>query len=249
MASTQAGDGDLERPRLSKETVVAQALAIADADGLEALTIRRLANQLGVTPMAFYWHFRSKEALLAGLAERIWGEIDADIDPAADWAQQLRGLMESLVRVLRAHRSASQVLAGSEKLNNDAALRVTETTLEVLHRAGFDAVYASEIARDALWTGIMLVMSTPGFGISCTEADLAEMQRRNQVRLALLPPGRYPRLVASAGPMTACGADDQEFHYSFGIDLFMAGVVAKAAQARAGQVTPERAVSAGSAPG
>jgi len=233
--ATRAGDGDPERPRLSKEAVVDQALAIADADGLDALTIRRLATRLGVTPMAFYWHFRSKEALLGGLAERIWGEIDADVDPAADWPQQLCVLMESLVRVLRAHRSASQILAGGEKLNSDAALRVTETTLEVLHRAGFDPVQASEIARSALWTGIMLVMSTPGFDTTCTEADLAEMQRRNQVRLALLPPARYPRLVEAAGPLTACGAEDQEFHYRFGIDLFIAGVRDMAALAATGQ--------------
>jgi len=235
MAQTQAGDGDLDRPRLSKEAVVDQALAIADADGLEALTIRRLANQLGVTPMAFYWHFRNKEALFAGLAERIWGEIDADIDPAADWSQQLRGVMESLVRVLRTHRCASQVLASSEKLNNDAALRVTETTLEVLHGAGFDPAAASEIARSGLWTGLMLVMSTPGFDTSVTEDDLAEMQRRHQVRLALLPPARYPRMVEAAGPMTNCGADYQEFHDRFGIDLFIAGVQAKAEQTRAEQ--------------
>ncbi|HTS97221.1 MAG TPA: TetR family transcriptional regulator [Streptosporangiaceae bacterium] len=233
--ATRAGDGDPERPRLSKEAVVDQALAIADADGLDALTIRRLASQLGVTPMAFYWHFRSKEALLGGLAERIWGEIDAGVDPAADWPQQLRVLMESLVRVLRAHRSASQILAGGEKLNSDAALRVTETTLAVLHRAGFDPVHASEIARSALWTGIMLVMSTPGFDTTCTDADLAEMQRRNQVRLALLPPARYPRLVEAAGPLTACGAEDQEFHYRFGIDLFIAGVRDMAALAATGQ--------------
>jgi TetR/AcrR family transcriptional regulator, tetracycline repressor protein len=235
MAQTQAGDGDLDRPRLSKEAVVDQALAIADADGLEALTIRRLANQLGVTPMAFYWHFRNKEALFAGLAERIWGEIDADIDPAADWSQQLRGVMESLVRVLRTHRCASQVLASSEKLNNDAALRVTETTLEVLRRAGFDPAAASEIARSGLWTGLMLVMSTPGFDTSASADDLAELQRRGQVRLALLPPARYPRLVEAAGPMTNCGADYQEFHDRFGIDLFIAGVQAKAEQTRAEQ--------------
>jgi TetR/AcrR family transcriptional regulator, tetracycline repressor protein len=235
MTPTQAGDGDLERPRLSKEAVVDQALAIADADGLDALTIRKLANRLGVTPMALYWHFRNKEALLGGLAERIWGEIDTDVDPAADWPAQLRGLMESLVAVLRAHRSASQILAGSEKLNNDAALLVTETTLEVLHRAGFDPEHASEIARSALWTGIMLVMSTPGYDTACTEADLAEMQRRNQVRLALLPPARYPRLVQAAGPMTACNADDQEFHIGLGIDLFIAGVQAKAVQVKAVQ--------------
>jgi TetR/AcrR family transcriptional regulator, tetracycline repressor protein len=59
------------------------------------------------------------------------------------------------------------------------------------------------------------------------------MQRRNQVRLALLPPARYPRLVAAAGPMTACGRDDQEFHYGFGVDMFIAGAQAKAAQAAA----------------
>jgi TetR/AcrR family tetracycline transcriptional repressor len=233
MAPTQTGDGDFERPRLSKETVVDQALAIADADGLEALTIRRLATELDVTPMAFYWHFRNKEALLAGVAERLWSEIDADVDPAAGWPLQLRGLMGSLMRVLRTHRCASQVLASSDKIDNDAALRVTETVLEVLHRAGFDPARASEIARSGLWTSLMLVMSTPGFDTSATEAELAEMQRRDQVRLALLPPGRYPRLVEAAGPMTACGADYQEFHDRFGIDLFIAGVEAKAAEAGA----------------
>jgi AcrR family transcriptional regulator len=238
MAQTQAGDGELDRPRLSKEAVVDQALAIADTHGLEALTIRRLASELGVTPMAFYWHFRNKEALLEGVADRLWGEIDADVDPDADWPAQLRSLMESLVRVLRTHRCASQVLASSEKLNNDAALRVTETTLEVLRRAGFDNAHASEIARSGLWTGLMLVMSTPGFDTSHTEADLAELQRRNHVRLAMLPPARYPRLVESAGPMTACGVEDQEFHFRFGIDLFMAGVEAKAAQARVDQPGP-----------
>jgi len=67
------------------------------------------------------------------------------------------------------------------------------------------------------------------------------MQRRNQVRLALLPPARYPRLVEAAGPMTQYGTDYQEYHDRFGIDLFIAGVEAKAAEAEAAQ-----AVSAGS---
>jgi TetR/AcrR family tetracycline transcriptional repressor len=81
-------------------------------------------------------------------------------------------------------------------------------------------------------------MSTPGFDTSATEAELAEMQRRDQVRLALLPPGRYPCLVEAAGPMTACGADYREFHDRFGIDLFIAGVEAKAAEARAAGSPP-----------
>src|SRR5216683_8065988 len=61
MAARQARDA--ERTRLSKDAVVDRGLAIADAEGLDALTIRRLGGDLGVTPMALYWHFRSKEAL------------------------------------------------------------------------------------------------------------------------------------------------------------------------------------------
>jgi AcrR family transcriptional regulator len=232
MAATQARDA--ERTRLSKDAVVDRGLAIADAEGLDALTIRRLGGELGVTPMALYWHFRSKEALLVGLADRIWGEIDTDVDAAADWPQQLRGMLESLVRVLRAHPCASQLLLVGDKLNSDAALRATETALEVLQRGGFDPPHASEVAKAALWTGLTLVMSAPGFDPALAEPERAEMQRQSQVRLALLPLALYPRVVEAAAPMTACAAEDQEFHYRFGIDLFIAGVQAMAARPPAG---------------
>ena len=228
MAGTRTSE--TERAKLSRSAVVDRALALADSAGVEALTIRRLATELGVTPMALYWHFRSKEALLVGLADRIWGEIDTDVDPAADWPRQLRGMLESLVRVLRAHPCASQLLLVGEKLNSDAALRATETALQVLQRGGFDPPQASEVAKAALWTGLTLVMSAPGFDPALADAERAEMQRQSQVRLALLPPALYPRLVEAAVPMTACGAEDQEFHYRFGIDLFIAGVRAMAAR-------------------
>jgi TetR/AcrR family tetracycline transcriptional repressor len=217
------------RAPLSKGTVVERGLALADAEGLEALTIRRLAQQLGVTPMALYWHFRSKEELLGGLADQIWAEIDTEVDPSADWPDQLRSLLESLIRALRAHGSASQLLLIGEKLSGEAALRATEVTLDVLDRGGFDPVHASAVARSALWTGLMLVMSEPGLQpVSMADDERAELQRRAQVQLAMLPPGSYPRLVAAAGPMTACTPADREFHYAYGIDLFIAGVRAMA---------------------
>src|SRR5215472_17775979 len=97
---------EAERSRLSQAAVVERGMALADAEGLEAVTIRRLAAELGVTPMALYWHFRNKEELLAGLADRVWAEIDVDVDQAAPWQQQLRALLTSLVQVLRAHPSA-----------------------------------------------------------------------------------------------------------------------------------------------
>jgi AcrR family transcriptional regulator len=218
-------DGEFEgRARLSKEAVTERALKLADADGLDALTIRKLAQDLGVTPMALYWHFRSKEDLLEGVAERVWGEIDVHVDASAPWWAQLQAGLESLLRVLRAHPSAPQLLLEHEK-RNEAALRATEATLEILLGAGFDPQYASEIARSTLWTGITLVMSESGYRPELSPDERAEWQRRNQIQLAMLPVARYPRLVECAAAMADC---DPELHYRLGVELFIAGVRATA---------------------
>jgi TetR/AcrR family transcriptional regulator, tetracycline repressor protein len=224
-SQTAKPEGD--KPRLSKRTVTESALKLADANGLDALTIRKLADYLGVTPMALYWHFRSKEELLEGVAEQVWGEIDVNVDPDAPWWAQLQGMLESLVTVLRAHPAAPQLVLEHEK-RNEAALRATEVTLDVLRRAGFDPLQASTIARSALWTGITLVMSEPGYKPELTADERAEWQRRNQVELSMLPAARYPRLIECALPMSAC--DDPDFHYQFGIGLFIDGVRAAAAR-------------------
>jgi len=213
-------------PKLTKSAVVDRALQLADAQGLDTLTIRKLAAELGVTPMALYWHFRSKDELLGGLVDRVWGEIDVEVDAAAPWPDQLRGLLESLLRVLRAHPAAPKLLLEFEK-QSPSAMRPTEVALEVLRGAGFSPQRAADIVRLALWTGIMLVMSEPGAEVMTTEERI-EAQRAKQVTYATLPIAVYPRLVECAIPMTAC--DDPESHYDFGVTLFIAGVEAIAAR-------------------
>jgi len=224
---SQSAESEGDKPRLSKRTVTEGALKLADANGLDALTIRKLADQLGVTPMALYWHFRSKEELLEGVSEQVWAEIDVNVDSGAPWWAQLQGMLESLVSVLRAHPAAPQLLLEHEK-RNEAALRANETALDILRTAGFDPQHASTIARSALWTGITLVMSEPGFHPELSADERAEWQRRSQIELSMLPAARYPRLIECAAPMSAC--DDPEFHYRFGIDLFIDGVRAAAAR-------------------
>jgi len=156
-SSTLADDGD--RARLTKAAVVDRALALVDKTGLDALTIRKLATELGVTPMALYWHFRSKDDLLEGLGERLWSEIDLTVDRAAPWTEQIRSLLESLLKVMRAHPAAPGLLLQTKKLSAEAQLKATELTLDILRTAGFSPEDASMAARSALWTGIMLVMS------------------------------------------------------------------------------------------
>ena len=103
--------------------MVERALKMADADGLDALTIRKLAQDLGVTPMALYWHFRSKDDLLEGMAEQVWSEIEVRVDPSVPWWVQLQAGLESLLKVLRAHRSAPQLVQEHEKRNRGGAAR------------------------------------------------------------------------------------------------------------------------------
>jgi TetR/AcrR family transcriptional regulator, tetracycline repressor protein len=195
---------EADRPRLSKAAVVERGLALADAEGLEGVTIRRLATELGVTPMALYWHFRNKDELLTGLAEAVWAELDVHVDPGDDWPDQLRGLLTSLVRVLRRHPSASQLLVGSEKRMGEAAMVASETTLEVLQRGGFDLEYSAAIMKSALFTGVMLAMSEPGFepgghryvrrrGAGTVRADGRQSPARRQQR------DRAPGLTAGTG--------------------------------------------------
>jgi AcrR family transcriptional regulator len=230
-AAGQPGAAESERTRLTREAVVDRALALADKSGLDALTIRKLATQLGVTPMALYWHFRGKDELLDGLADRIWSEIDIAVDPSAPWSEQLRGMLNSLVSVLRAHSSAAQLLIRSErrteKLNNSAQLDATEAALAILRSVGFSPQDASAIARSALWTGITLAMSEPGIEALDSD-DRTELQRKKQVMLATLSPARYPRLVECAAPLTAC--NDPEDHFRYGVDMYIAGVEGMAAR-------------------
>jgi TetR/AcrR family tetracycline transcriptional repressor len=212
------------RARLSKSAVVDRALKLADTEGLDALTIRKLAQDLGVTPMALYWHFRSKEDLLEGVAERVWSEIEVTVDPSVPWWAQLQAGLESLLQALRAHPSAPQLLLEHEK-RNEAALRATEAVLEILLGAGFDPQHSAEIARSTLWTGITLVMSEAGYHPELSDEERSEFQRRNEIYLAMLPTVRYPRLVQCAAQMADC---DRDFHYRMGVEMFIAGVRAMA---------------------
>ncbi len=216
---------DAERARLSKRAVVDRALKLADADGLDTLTIRKLAQDLGVTPMALYWHFRSKDDLLEGMAEQVWSEIEVHIDPSVPWWAQLQGGLESLLRVLRAHPSAPQLVLEHEK-RNEAAQRATEAALEILRGAGFDPQHASEIARSTLWTGITLVMSEAGYHPELSEEERAEhaaAQPRSSSPCCPRPATRG--WSQCAAPMANC---DPDFHYRLGVELFIAGVRAMA---------------------
>ena len=207
------------RPQLTRSAVLERAFAIADAEGLAAVSIRRIAQELGVTPMALYWHFKSKDELLDALGDDIIGAVGLDVDETAPWPEQLRSIVGGLVTAFRAHPSLAN-LAASRIVACEHGLELTERTLAMLRSAGFTVAEAANVAHQALHTAIMLCSAEPGTDVGVVEHDAVLEQKK--AALTSLPADRYPHVIEAAGDLIDCV--DQEFYYDTGIDLFVAGV-------------------------
>ena len=131
------------RRSLSRERILQASLRLIDEQGLEAFTMRKLAQELRVDPMSIYRHFENKDALLDGLAEVLWGEVRL-IEGDTDVAALLRSLATSLRALAHTHPHAYVLLLKCESLPL-ALLRLVDVILEQLQRAGFEQKRASEI--------------------------------------------------------------------------------------------------------
>ena len=121
---------------LSTDAVVEAALEMADAGGLEGVSLRRVASTFGVTPMALYRHVRDKDHLLDLMAGRLLDELDLEPETDATWQGALRRLGSSFLALVAAHPAAPFLLA--RPFDSPGSRRVGVALLEILDRAGFD---------------------------------------------------------------------------------------------------------------
>jgi TetR/AcrR family tetracycline transcriptional repressor len=213
------------RQPLSREAILDRALAVADAEGIDAVSVRRLAREFGVTPMALYWHFDGKEALLHALGDRLLSGLDLTVDGRVDWLEQLRGFEVTLTAVLRAHPSAAVLIGSLPTTASENALRATEVALDILRRAGFSPEEATHITLQIVRTTTSMVIA---------ELDVAhapgEPPADKEELLRSLPPERFPRVIEAAGPLSA--SEEPEGFYDLVIELILAGIESAAARRR-----------------
>ncbi|MEU5432167.1 TetR family transcriptional regulator [Streptomyces sp. NPDC020719] len=201
--------GPEKRGRLSRPLVLAAAVSLVDRDGLAALTMRRLAADLGVESMAIYRYFPGKEALVDGLVEAFFAEVnerlrstaeesraDRDAEPAdRAWRAELRRIVRTFAVVAHAHPEilplvATRPLSVPVSRRPAPALQLTEHILAVLGRAGFD---------DA--TALMIYRAVVAWNLGCLLVDKRQVvddpdEPDPMLRLGLhrLPAAEYPRL-------------------------------------------------------
>jgi TetR/AcrR family transcriptional regulator, tetracycline repressor protein len=213
------------KERLSRDAVAHAAIALTDTEGLEALTIRRLATGLGVTPMALYWHFADKDALYDGIAETVLAEVRLPEGGTDPWDVELRQVLDALLGALAGHPAVAALVKG-RFLQNDPGRDITERVLALLRAGGFSAEGASQLGVYALLFMVGLVSGVPGQEIGATEEEREQAVRTQWAALQALPPKRYPCLLESSETLTDCAAGDKWLE--IGMDTLMAGIRGRA---------------------
>ncbi len=214
----------IERVALTRETVVEAALARADIDGLEALSLRRVAGDLGVTPMALYNYVASKEELLEAMTERAFGEFEllgpAQVDDAG-WQDQLRCLARAFRRLLIRHPALAEGEAKGLGLPSAAGLRIVDVLLGILRGAGFTVEQAA-LLHDKLERFVVALVVLERQGGARTPEDQEERRRLLRARLLTLPPEPYRNVIEATDYL--CAPADPAAAFELALDLLIAGL-------------------------
>jgi AcrR family transcriptional regulator len=218
----RTGTATKPRVELNRDTIVERALTVLDTDGPDAVTIRRIAQEFGVTPMALYWHVANKDELLEAMGDALLADV---VPPPAtgSWHAQLRAVVEGLIRELSKHPAAAG-LVFPRILVTEPGLRLTEFTLTLLEDAGFDRKQAADLARMGLQTAMMLVTQHPGAENQAAAEERDRLQAEKRAHVEGLPSDLYPHVRAAAVDLTDC--DDEDAYYAFGVDLYIEGAQA-----------------------
>lgn len=202
-------------PGLSKQLVVAEALRLADSEGVDGLSMRRLARDLGAGAMSIYHYVASKDELLDAMIDIVFAEIDLPPEDL-DWQAAMRLRAASARQVLARHPWAIALME-SRTTPGPANLRHREAVTACLRRAGFGIVMAAHAnwLLDSYVYGFALQEASLPFDTAGELADLTE-----DVYLPQLPADEFPYLHESAAALMADGYDPAG-EFDFGLDLIL----------------------------
>jgi AcrR family transcriptional regulator len=202
--------------------VVGVALELLDEVGLDGLSMRRLADRLGVKAASVYWHVRDKEELLDLVFDRVIGEVEVPEPDLLRWREQVWEVARRMRRVTNSHRDVARIQLGRFPIGPNA-LAFSEGLLAILragslpHRASayFAALLPLYVSAFSLEEASGL--RSPGGDETPPEEVLEEIRGY----FASLPAAKFPNLSALAGDITGGESDDR---FEFGLGLLLDGL-------------------------
>lgn len=211
------------RPRepLTRDRVVDAALQVMDAEGLEAVSMRRVAREVGVEAMSLYHHVEDKEDLLDAVCERVMAGFEFPA-PTGDWADDCRRAARAWRRLLKDHPNVMRLFAEQRgPVRTVESMRPTEYALRLLRAGGLsdrDSAQAFHAFGGYIQGFVMMELGSIAGGVD-------EEHLRTHARLASSLPEEFPSLSAALPHFVECDADEQ---FEFGLDLLVAGLLVKA---------------------
>ncbi len=215
MAKTSGSKSSPQVP-LSRERVLQAALRLADKEGIEALSMRRLAQELGVQAMSIYNHVTNKDDILDGIVDLVISEIELP-NPTIEWKTAMRQRSVSAHAVLLRHPWATMPIVSRVNVGQ-AMLRYIDTTLGCLHAAGFSLEMA-----DHAWNAI----DSHIYGFTLQELNFpfepSEYSEAAKQGLPLIPAEQYPHMNQLTHDVIE-GRYDGLHDFEFGLDLILNGL-------------------------
>ena len=205
---------------MNRERVLRAALALVDEGGLEALSMRRLGQALGVEAMSLYNHVANKEEVLDGLVDFVFAEIEVPCG-GGDWAAAMRRRAISAREVLARHRWAIGLME-SRTNPGPATLRHHEEVLRCLREAGFSVAMAAHAysALDSYIYGFALQQANLPFETGEQAAEVAE------TIMHAFPSKEYPYMAEIAVQHVMKPGYSYAAEFEFGLDLLLQGLAA-----------------------
>jgi len=206
------------RPGLSRNLVLGAAVSLADRDGIQALSMRKLGRELGVEAMSLYNHVADKSELLDGMVDSVFSEIE---DPAGsgEWRQEMKTRAFSSREVLNRHPWAISLM-DSRLTPGPATLRHHNSVIGTFRQAGFTVKMAAHAysALDSYTHGFVLQEVSLPFDGPEESAEVAEAM------LASMPEDEYPHLHELATEHVLKPGYDYADEFEFGLDLVIEGL-------------------------
>lgn len=203
---------------LSRERILATALHLVDSEGVEALSMRRLATALGVDPMAIYRHLPDKAAVIAGMVELVFGEFQVPTVVEGDWQSQVRAFAAAYRALVQAHPALIVYLITHIEVSAPAVLAVGEYLASALSQAGLaplQVVTASNLIIDFL----------NGYALGESSGSMGKPGEYDNIYTLLdtLPADRYPTMRALYGELDEATL---QANAARELELILAGITA-----------------------
>jgi AcrR family transcriptional regulator len=206
---------------LSREAIVDAAIEVLDAEGLAAVTMRRVAQLLGTGPASLYAHVADKDEMVAAVLDRVISEVSIPdpIDPGR-WQEQLKELCRSARATYHRHRDVARASLGNVP-TGEGSLPVMNAMVGILLAGGVSPQVAS-LSTDilALYLTASAFEESLGTFPSTPEAKVVFHDELKHF-FASLPADRFPHLVAMAEPLTS---GDGDHRFEFGLDILVRGI-------------------------